>query len=145
MRYSISMEEEVGKDFKEGDKVWFIPGDKEETLIAIQCSIIEVDRSFRAKHPKANLFYWLDEPIGHSVTSDYFFESKEEALEDLKERWVEYIEEVPAASCKDTSLQGYRSFFEEKIKKTWGQNHPGFPQWPQKNERIDWFNVSHLT
>ena len=52
--------------YKIGDKVWYNPLGYG---IIIQCSIIEVE-----SYEGGNTFYWIDEPIGHSLLEDEFEE-----------------------------------------------------------------------
>ncbi|MBD3261026.1 MAG: hypothetical protein GF334_04990 [Candidatus Altiarchaeales archaeon] len=60
------------KEYKVGDEVWYVPG-----FLAIKCRIKEVDDHFKKQHPKAHLFYVIDEPVGHSLAADECLEDRE--------------------------------------------------------------------
>lgn len=64
------------KEYKKGDVVWLA-----ENNFVVKCVITEVDDHFRKQHPDAHIFYWVDEPIGHGMTADEFFDTFEEAAE----------------------------------------------------------------
>ncbi len=68
------------KEYKKGDKVWYIHGD-----LLIHCTIRDIEDCFRKKHPDARLFYWLDEPVGHAVGADELYDTFESAKKDFKE------------------------------------------------------------
>ncbi len=72
---------ETEKEYKVGDVVWYVLGNG----LAIKCTIREVDRSFRNKSPTAYLFYSLDEPVGHDLAFYDLLDTKEEAVESLRE------------------------------------------------------------
>jgi hypothetical protein len=66
------------REFDVGEEVWII-----YPRLAVKCKITELDDYFRKTEPTAYLFYDLDEPIGHSLSEDELYETKEEALNDL--------------------------------------------------------------
>lgn len=69
------------KEYKVGDKVWYHKG----TLLVL-CTIVEVNDEFRKQYgPKAVLYYWLDEPIGHAVDAEELYSDFKEAKKALKE------------------------------------------------------------
>lgn len=72
---------EIEKEYKVGDEVWYVIGNG----LAIKCKITEIDYSFRNKSPSGYLFYSVDEPLGHDLCYYDFFDTKEEAVEALRE------------------------------------------------------------
>lgn len=72
--------------YNQGDKVWIIPGFSGDALLTIECTITEIDDHFRKIYPEACLFYWVDEPTGHSLGTDDFY-TREEAIIELQERY----------------------------------------------------------
>lgn len=53
--------------------------------LLIKCKITKVDDYFRKQHPGGNLFYDIDEPVGHSLPDDELTTSFEEARQQLRE------------------------------------------------------------
>jgi hypothetical protein len=78
------------KQYKTGDKMWYIPGYRENQLIAILCTIKEVDAISTDEYA----LYWLDEPIGHAVFGDELLH-RDEAVEEILSRYKDEIEDEP--------------------------------------------------
>lgn len=118
------------KEYKVGDKLWYVI---DSSRLAILCTIREINDFFRKRHPGSYLFYDLDEPIGHDVAGhDMFDGTKEELLEELAaETWDEYTPET---------LEKYRERQKKFIASTWSIKHPSFPNYPTKEEGVEWFN-----
>lgn len=134
----------MSSDLKVGDKRWYVPGYSAESLIAIRCTITEVDTTFRDKHPDGVIFYWLDEPVGHAVTEDDLLLG-DPALETLMARYQEAQEdsEEDEEEPGDATLQEFRDVGEYVIQRSWtysGEHHPGFKPWPEKEPGKDWVN-----
>jgi hypothetical protein len=103
-------------DYKINDKVWFVP---DGYLIAIECRIIEIDDYFRKKEPQAYIFYGLDEPVGHHVCETDLYEFKELALEKLKHRYKEALNESDPLLHLTVTLKEYRKSRIKFIVSTW--------------------------
>lgn len=142
------------KDYKKDDTVWFI---HHGHLLVIECKVTDVDDFFRKKDPRAYLFYWLDEPVGHAAAADELFDSKEEALKQLKINYEELLKEFPD-SVKLTSLSDYREKqikfiigthyskeqkqeFKDRIKKEEEEWHNSLSD---KNYGEKWFNYQSI-
>jgi len=135
-------------DLKLGDRLWYVSGYSGEHLIAIECTITEVDDHFRKAHSDAYLFYWVDEPVGHALSYDEIFLTKEEALAELLDRYYEALKDPDfdddGPPLTDAQLVNYRKGVEHFIKATWKMNdgsHPGFNPWPEKKLGVEWFNI----
>jgi hypothetical protein len=134
-------------DRKKGDKVWYIPGYRAKDLIVIHCAIIDVDDT-------ENPFYWLDEPIGHSVGESDIYDKLEHAETELRFRYVRARKEAeddnedpPGDDAGNLEL--FRKTGKSFIVKTHeahGGKHPGFSSemCPPKKAGKDWFNIALL-
>jgi hypothetical protein len=139
------------KEYKVGDKIWFIPGYRGQYLLAIQCTITEVDDHFRKQEPQAHLFYDIDEPCGHFLAADEIIDSYEEAQEILKEFFLEEYENNSDAN-PNLQLSAYREkainfilgtqrlnlLDHENSKKEW------LDSLPDKEYGVEWFNYSFV-
>ena len=125
---------------KTGDKVWFIPGYSGNHLLVVECEIIEIDDDFYKKDPNAYIFYWLDEPIGHSVDEEELFSS----LEDAKNYLLE-IEHELTDPLLNANLNDYRKDRIHFVVSTWED----LSLEEQAEEREYWLNrltyKQHLT
>lgn len=63
----------MSKEYKIGDKVWWSNGHQ-----IVRCTITGLDDQWRKKHPDGILFYEIDEPVGHSLDIDSFYDTLEE-------------------------------------------------------------------
>jgi hypothetical protein len=146
--YSLKVEARVRlpqkslMDYKVGDKVWYIPGFRLDGLLAIQCTITEVDDTFRQREAQAYLFYWIDEPVGHSLDEDNFFQTKEDAARELlsrREQLLKYYERENVV--ENAQLEKYRAKMIQFIMSTWP---PGEKTWPETYPDKEWFNLEDI-
>lgn len=133
-------------EFEKGEKVWIVPGYR--YLIAIQCTIEEVDDRFRKEDSDAYLFYDVDEPIGHNIAEDEIFLTREDAEEEL---FARYEEELECDRVKaDITLKEFREGKIKFIVETWegwrpeDYNEETHWRYPDKKEKEEWFNFDHL-
>lgn len=130
---------------KVGDKRWYIPGYRGPGLIAILCTIKEVDTTYRDQHFDGVIFYWLDEPIGHAVTEDALLRG-DPAMEVLMNRYDEAqkeAEEYGDSEEGNTTLVEFRDEGEYTIQRSWtlnGDTHPGFEAREEKEPWKGWIN-----
>ena len=137
--------------YKVGDKVWCVPGYRDNSLIAVECTIVKIDDSFRKKHPDAYLFYWVDEPTGHALDEDelYTFEEAKLILLTRKEM-LEDFHEDERINC-NADLIAYRTNGLKFIVSTW-EDAPEeaknvetmLKNYPAKERGKNWFNISDL-
>jgi hypothetical protein len=139
-------------DYKVDDTVWFIP---DGYLIAIECKIIEVDDELRKHAPESYLFYDLDEPVGHCVTNDELYITKELVLEELKFRYEEALNEI-FENDKDKlviTLNEYRTRRINFIVNTWEDcvdheksfiKKSWYLKLPSKEYGKEWFNINNF-
>lgn len=141
-------------EYEAGDTVWYIPGYSDNYLIAIKCQIKHVDNYYRKLNPRAKLFYWLDEPVGHAVTEDELFASRQTAIAELKVREAEHkqfaFEEFAPTLLESfvANLGCYREEASGNIYKSWVRAghvdqctdtlRSRIP-YPKKNKGVDWF------
>jgi hypothetical protein len=76
-------------NYKIGDKVWYVMGD-----LAILCTVRSIDY--------CGLYYWLDEPIGHS--EDAVTDDKNLAIEWMTE-WMEEHETARKEICEEKGTE----------------------------------------
>jgi hypothetical protein len=134
------------KEYKVGDKVWWIPGYRDERLIMIASTVTEVDDTFRRAHPDAYLFYWIDEPTGHSLDGDEVFDTREEAEEELINRAYS-SSEIGDELILDTTLEQFREIAKHFIMMTWvraGIMQEWTVKYPEKTPGTEWLNLNHL-
>jgi hypothetical protein len=149
------MEGGMTREFQAGDVVWIVPRDAN---LIIRCTITEVDDYFRKLEPQAYLFYWIDEPIGHSLAEDELFSTEKEAITELlgeeKEVELEMIAELETelgVSGLEVDLMKWRQRRMKFIISTW-EDAPQtedflreqLKQFPNKVQGQDWFNPSDL-
>ncbi len=149
------------REFDAGEEVWIIFG-----TVVVRCKITEVDDYFRKQHPNAYIFYDLNEPIGHSLSEDELFETKEEALEVLREMlesWKKNEHDVDEETCRFVENRFYTDTLENLRRKNTefiGATHEGnkptetntpfvqkfaddlLKNYPEKIEGKDWFRCS---
>lgn len=138
-------------EFKVGDSVWYVAGYRGDALLAILCKIQEVDDYFRKKHPEAILFYWLDEPIGHSLAADEFFLTREEAELDIQDRAkMEDLEGMDPLD-ENAELDKFRESSLRFILSTWNKGKDTeesvkemLNSYPRKERGKQWFNLADL-
>lgn len=118
-----------------GDKAWFVAGYSGEYLIAIQVQLLEEDADATG--------WWVDEPVGHSLTLDDLFDTRQEAETELRRRVGQITKLEPGDEVVPT-LEGWREDKKEFIRMTWaeegGEAHIDVPEYPNKVEGVDWFN-----
>ena len=143
----MSNQEKV-KEYKKGDVVWYVAS--YNPPLAIKCKIDQVEDQFRKKHPDAYLFYWLDEPVGHAVSSDELYDTREQAESEFNSRVAELKqaceEEGLEYDHEPLTLEKYRQLTIEFIKKTWEDAGHKFPEdktllYPDKEEGTEWFSI----
>jgi len=149
------------REFDAGEEVWIVFG-----TVVVRCKITEVDDQFRRVHPAGNLFYDVGEPIGHSLSEDELYLTKEEALEALEEEydsWVNNEHDCDKKTCEiviarylNDTLQDLRRKQAEFIGATHEGNNPKetktpfvqsfaddlLKRYPEKIEGKDWFRVT---
>lgn len=128
-------------ELKVGDKRWYIPGYRMESLIAILCTVKEVDMTFREKHPDGVIFYWLDEPVGHAVTEDELH-LRDNAMSTLMGRYEDELDEDELV-LTNAQLAEFRKQNQKFIADSWkhnGEEHPGFTPLPEKQLWEEWVN-----
>jgi hypothetical protein len=137
-------------DYKINDKVWFVP---DGYLIAIECIIVEIDDYFRKKEPQAYLFYQLDEPVGHDVCETELYRTKELALEELKFRYNEALNESDPLVHLTITLEEYRKRRINFIVNTWEdltelgkeiRKYHWYNELIPKEQGKEWFNIKNL-
>lgn len=132
-------------EFKVGDKVWYIGGQRLDGLIAILCTITELDDYFNKKDPKAYIFYHVDEPTGHSLADDELILTREEAEDELLNLAEEAEEYEPGTVKQDVDLEEWRKSCISFIMETWKEVNPVWTvKYPNKKENEEWFNLEHL-
>lgn len=131
--------------YKIGDKFWWIPGYSGNHLIAIQVTITEIDDYFYKKDPNSYIFYWIDEPSGHSLDSDELFKTKEEAE---KELLIRYHSELQNDEPRDVNIEATLKDYREAAAKFIISTHSEeidlekfLSNYPEKTE---WFNVKKI-
>ena len=155
------MDKEIEKEYKVGDDVWIVL-----YPLLIKCKITAVDNYFRKQSPSAYLFYDVDEPIGHSFAYYDFFDSFNDAKDELYWQHENYCEhrsdskEIHLWKTDKTLARKTLKINRENtirfIKSTWGPGgvsdkdyakmdaefHIGI--YPKKKRGTDWFNVFDL-
>jgi len=117
-------------------KGWYIPGYGGDVLIAIKVKSVE-------EEPGG--FIWVDEPIGHGITIDELFTTREEAENELRHRIEtakEYDEKIIAVSLTEC-----RESMVKFIKSTWkraGINIDLENDYRDKEEDLEWFGPQHI-
>jgi hypothetical protein len=143
------------KEYKVGDKVWYHKG----TLLVL-CTIVGVDDAFRKKYPKAVLYYWLDEPIGHHVDAEELYSDFKEAKKDLKmfvKNTREAFEELGRPFREDSlplaRKQSARFILSTHLKgKKWGKRElvvrkkmeEFLKSYPPKKKGVEWFSGKEM-
>jgi hypothetical protein len=134
------------KRYEVGEKAWIVPGFRGSALIAVQVTITEIDDHWEKKDPDGGiLFYWLDEPIGASLSADDLMDEKAAKMELLAryKDWVEYRKDGEEAG--PGALQKWRQEKMGFISGTWpAGEHPGFREYEDKKPGAEWFNVDML-
>jgi hypothetical protein len=141
---------------KVGDEVWMV-----RNWVGVKSRITQVDDGlFEEYGESASIFYWVDEPVGHSLADDEYYLSREEAekalLDILKdvihsnetEEHPDYIQEIPYDATLDEARQRTIDF----IVSTWDlspeQVEEEKARWrlelPKKEHGTDWFNLNDL-
>lgn len=137
-------------DFKIGDKIWFIPGYRGHHLIAIHCTITEIDDEFRKLDPKAYLFYWIDEPVGHALGNDEMYLTRKEAISRLRKRADDLIADGDIEELElNANLDTYRVTSIDSIIGTWklsntdaAKKHAEIASsLKEKEQPTEWFNL----
>jgi hypothetical protein len=141
-------------DYKLGDFCWFI---HYGYFIIIECKIIEIDDKNRRKQfindphkelPLPYLWYGLDEPVGNYVIEDELFKTKKQALEELKFRYSEAIDE--GLNNLLITLDKYRKQRINFIVNTWtdlsekeknDKKINWYRKLPKKEYNEQWFNI----
>ncbi len=123
---------------KVGDRVWIIPGNKHPALLAIRCTITEIQQ----ERPDDIPFFWIDQPIGHSLGEEELILTRSNAKKFLGEmiRSERKMKREFTASDLNTCRKRFKSF----IKKTWeraGIKHTGFPRYKRKKKGVEWFTL----
>lgn len=121
--------------YQVGDKGWLVLGYRAHGLIAAECTVTEVINDLNKKFPEAQIFYYLDEPIGHSIAGDELM-SREEAEEELLDRYHNELE-FNGAKQTDITLEDFRR--EQKIILN------DYNKYPEKKHLLEWFNVKDIT
>lgn len=107
------------KRYKLGSIAWIIPGYRGNSLIAIRCTITKIEKI----HHNSDDSYWVDEPMGHPLSTDYLHATQPSAAEDLKER-IKYEKEIEgAAFVGGTTLNNWRKEADDCLKEIWDFNH----------------------
>ncbi len=120
-----------------GDKVWYIPYPK--YIFAVLCTIKEINEKFNS--------YWLDEIVGHGTDDDDFLDSLEDVIEEFKDFMEEggHSEEVITLEYfRDRQQKFVLRTWDKYIEKPWETPHPGFEPLPEKQEGIEWINITHV-
>lgn len=155
-------------DYKINDTIWFIPNGY---FIVIKCTIIEVDDYFRKQESQAYLFYHLDEPVGHDVSTPELFKTSKDALRELKQRYKELLEECVEGLIEEGSsieranelskqifpskaiitLEEYRRRRINFIVSTWESQtkldeikKQWYNELPSKEYGKEWFNIRNI-
>ena len=128
--------------FKEGEWCWYIVSDFAPLLVKVL--IEEVERDFRQQDDIAYLFYVIDEPVGNSLPSDevYFLEEAREVFAKNYRQLVSYHGKEKIG--RSGTIEAYRTQVQEWIAGTWGGDHPGFSDMPDKKLGVDYFNADSL-
>jgi len=109
--------------YKVGDQRYYVPGVKGSDLIVIRCTVKVVDDDG---------WYWLDEPIGHSVHEEEML-CRDDAIIEMMSRFGIRQDDGGRAQ-----LSAFRQKAENSI--TSSQTHPGFPLRPDKEPWVEWVN-----
>lgn len=136
------------KKYTVGDELWVIPGFQHPHLLVIRCVIKEVeDWSEGGKIPGGLTFYWVDEPIGHSVDIGHeAYRSKQQAMTELRHRLGENKKRTTNKSrSSKSSLRAFRQRAKKFIRGTWKRAKVSrkmkFPIYKNKKKGIDWFTI----
>lgn len=99
--------------------MWFIPGYRGNSLIAIRCIVTKTEKL----STKSADQFWLDEPVGYPVTADSIHATKTQAIEDLKER-IKYEKEIEGNDfVGGTTLNNWRKEADESLREIWEFNN----------------------
>lgn len=128
-------------EFKVGDKKFYIPGYRAHQLICILCTIVEVEEA-----GDAGAYYWLDEPIGHSVHEEELLYQDEAAIELMCRYQDELMGDydpkdnvlIPSATLEDFRKESIR--FINSTRKNVGCDDADFSHLVEKRSWDDWFN-----
>lgn len=124
--------------FKVGEAYWIIPGYAGQYLICIKCKIEEIqklsDDSFE--------FYWLNEPLGHSVYREELYTDIKLAASELLKRYNEEKE----FNNKRADIFLYRAEAIRHIFNTIPKESDNWiaPSYPDKEHLKEWFNVEDI-
>lgn len=133
------------KEYKVGDEVWYVLYQG----IAIKCKITEVDRTFRNKSPSGYLFYSLDEPVGHDLAFYDLIDTKEDAIQLLREYKADGLQVSPLdlkawrAQNKAFIVKTHvSSCTPEELKAV--ENDPIWNSYPEKVRGVDYFMLDDV-
>ena len=148
------------REYKVGDVVWWVAGYGGHAKIAIRCTSNEVENYWREKHGQDGVLeYWLDEPVGHALQDYDLYDTREEAAEELRhryEQWVEHEEHLENArplivhadltECRRQTLKFIYGTWERAGDKP--EEIPDVEEslknYPDKKHGDEWFNLADL-
>jgi hypothetical protein len=132
-------------ELNKGDDAWAV-----YRGIAIKCKVLDVEDHWAKKHPDGIYFYWLDEPIGHSLPADELFLNREDAKKELLRLWDDedpFDTDEEKEDHLNASLDLWREIGTDFIIKSHEQSNHEHPGWedgfmPPKKPDEDWFNIA---
>jgi hypothetical protein len=138
------------KVYQVGDTVWYIPGHSNPLLLAIRCRVVEVNDQFHQQDSSTPIYYWLDEPVGHAVSADQLFDTREQAGREMARRLAGAIESFGLAFIESlddlpSDLAGYRHYavYSSKMSRRQQGLPPLVFDLAEKAKGQDWFTLDH--